>query len=181
MPDAIEQLPWVVAGGRVGEWAHCQRCGQGLTLGDGPQDANVLIGAMDGFAKSHRYCKEGQAPRVVVTIPSDWLMGRDTGISSATIYAAITGARSPYSRLDVPYDPSDFGRCYRLLKLFPDWRTQLHKTITICKRWKPFVKAWDELTALYEEELFKGDTAPKLYKRMRELVAEAESLEVGNA
>src|SRR6516164_3966881 len=52
-----------------------------------------------------------------------WLEGVDTGISSETIWRTLTG-ETP-SDTDVPCDPSDFGRCYRLLKIMPEWRPRL--------------------------------------------------------
>lgn len=102
--------------------------------------------------------------------PIDWLLSDDTGISSKTILAVMTGSNvSRYSR--PPADPSDFGRCYRLLQLFPDWRARLNEVADKFPSWAGLVKEWDELTAMYEEEI-AGNTgkAPRLYKRMRELL-----------
>jgi hypothetical protein len=71
---------------------------------------------------------------------------------------------------DVPCDPDDFGRCYRLLRLFPTWRARLGEVSAKYPRWKPMVDAWDELTALYEEEIPKHyGPAHKLYARMLQL------------
>src|SRR4051812_45875580 len=46
-----------------------------------------------------------------------WLKNGDTGISSLTILEVMTGHTA--ERTDTPLDPSDFGRCYRLLKVMP--------------------------------------------------------------
>lgn len=101
--------------------------------------------------------------------PIDWLLGGDTGISSKTICAVITGSKMKDP--DVPHDPADFGRCYRLLALFPEWRTRLHEVSEQFPIWGPLVEAWDELTVLYEEETKnKSGMAPKLYDRMQELI-----------
>lgn len=103
--------------------------------------------------------------------PIDWLMSDDTGTSSKTICAVITGSSMNYP--DVPHDPSDFGRCHRLLSLFPEWRPRLHEVAEKYPMWGPMVAAWDELTALYREESEDGaKAAPKLYARMRELIDE---------
>jgi len=103
----------------------------------------------------------------------EWLQGKDTGISSKTIFAVMTGTvdMGPFSG-GIPYDPSDFGRCYRLLQHFPQWRARLPEVARRHPEWGPMVEAWDELTALYEQEApnHRG-TAPKLYERMQELVA----------
>lgn len=83
--------------------------------------------------------------------PTEWLLGNDTGISSMTIFSVMTG--SNYSSPDVPHDMGDFGRCYRLLKLFPEWRQRLPEVAAKHKKWGPMVEAWDELTAMYEARL----------------------------
>ena len=104
--------------------------------------------------------------------PIDWLLSGDTGISSKTILAVMTRSKmgEPFGP-DVPHDPSDFGRCYRLLALFPGWRARLPEVAEKFPAWGPMVLAWGELTALYEEEIKNASgKAPKLYKRMQELI-----------
>lgn len=81
--------------------------------------------------------------------PIEWLLGDDTGASSKTICAAMTGSTSDYA--DVPYDASDFGRCYRLLRHFPEWRARMSEMSAKFPTWGPLVAAWDELTAMYEQ------------------------------
>ena len=96
-----------------------------------------------------------------------WLAGGDTGTSSMTIWSVMTGypiERTP----SVPWDPSDFGRCHRLLAKFPGWRARMGEVATKHPAWAGLVAAWDELTALYIEE-FPTGRAPKLYARMKEL------------
>ena len=101
-----------------------------------------------------------------------WLTNGDTGISSETIWYMLTGrGRPPAQRFDVPHDPADFGRCYRLLRVMPAWRARLPEVAAAFPAWSPLVEAWDELTALYEQEL-PTRTAPKLYRRMQELIGE---------
>lgn len=106
-----------------------------------------------------------------------WLAGGDTGTSSMTIWSIMTGRDLPndgahrFQRLDIPHDPADFGRCHRLLEQFPAWRPGLLRVALIIPAWKPFVDAWDELTALYLEE-FPSGFAPKLYQRMKQLAGE---------
>lgn len=109
--------------------------------------------------------------------PTDWLLSGDTGISSETILAAITG--STPRRSDVPHDPDDFGRCYRLLLCFPGWRSRLPEVAQRFPQWGPMVKAWDELSSLYERlceprasyEANK-EAAKTMYERMKVVVDE---------
>lgn len=102
-----------------------------------------------------------------------WLQNGDTGISSETIWSVMMGRRPKGQHWypDTPSDPSDFGRCYRLLTVMPSWRERLPEVAAKYPEWKPLVEAWDELTALYEEEIKNtSGMAPKLYARMEELL-----------
>lgn len=152
---------------------HCGKCEHEWALGFAPI-------ALDTFAKLGKgKCPLCGGRRVLMgplpkATPAGnamaWLDSGDTGISSRTIWSVMMN-RKPVGRwwdADVPHDPGDFGRCYRLLKVMPEWRTRLHEVALKYSDWGPLVQAWDELTALYEEELPNG-TAPKLYKRIQEL------------
>lgn len=100
----------------------------------------------------------------------DWADGPDSGISSKTIVQTITGARVLGTwQPGAPRDPDDFGRCSRLLALFPELRTRLHVVADqLGGEWRALVEHWDELEALYQQELPAGK-APRLYKLMHEL------------
>lgn len=105
--------------------------------------------------------------------PIEWLLSGDTGVSSKTICAVMTGSNKTDSfGHDVPYDESDFGRCYRLLQHFPEWRARLPEVAAAHPIWGAMVEAWDELTALYEEEMQRTNSgsALKLNERIRKLV-----------
>lgn len=109
-----------------------------------------------------------------------WVVGSDTGISSKTIWAVMLGAVQGEARwptYGTPADPDDFGRCYRLLELIPEWRGRLHEVAERFPDWAPLVENWEEL-----EELFRPvtgtpgirwnlDASKKMYARMRELRA----------
>ena len=108
-----------------------------------------------------------------------WIVGGDTGISSKTIWSVMMGAEPSYPC--EPSDPDDFGRCYRLLKIAPpSWRASLSRVSEKYPVWTALVRQWDELTALYEDELVNGPIdkksrvrmAPKTYVRMKELIDE---------
>ncbi len=155
---------WVILGGGPGEAAHCTRCGKGLQSAF-PIDASVFIAASKAFTKLHRTCKPVHKEPIPQTL-NDWIVGRDTGISSKSIYAAATGATP--DQWGVPHDPDDFGRCYRLVKLFPFVKESFRHLVMRCPKWGPFVKNWDELVGLYEKELPTGK-CPLLYARIQEL------------
>lgn len=99
-----------------------------------------------------------------------WSLAGDAGISSKAIAAAAIGMTPKESAwgFDTPRDPSDFGRCYRLLQKVPELRLALPLVVAAAPHWGPMVEVWDELTALYEEELPSGK-CPRLYERMKGL------------
>lgn len=107
-----------------------------------------------------------------------WIVGRDTGTSSKTIWSVMMGAEPDDA--SPPSDPSDFGRCHRLLQIAPvSWRENLQRVADKYPEWSALVRQWDELTALYEDELVNGPInkyrermAPKTYARMKELIDE---------
>src|SRR5271169_2270671 len=136
----------------------CLHCGREYEMAM-PCSIDMMIAMSKTFNKEHKGCKlnkESMEKRGIGTDKSqphnemDWIRGWDTGISSETIWSVMTGKY--VKSHDIPYDPSDFGRCYRLLQLFPQWKPRLPEVSAKYIRWKPFVEAWDELTALYEEE-----------------------------
>lgn len=78
----------------------------------------------------------------------EWLASGDTGISSETMFSAITGV--PVQRNDVPHDIGDFGRCHRMLKA-TNLRDQIGKVVEKFPSWTPYIDCWIELENLYEE------------------------------
>ena len=82
----------------------------------------------------------------------EWLLTGDRGISSETIFGAITGLvinRRKYP----PADPADFYRCYKLIKAVPEWKSELHKVAELSKTWKNVIDNWDKLSELLEEQI----------------------------
>lgn len=116
--------------------------------------------------------------------PIGWLLSNDTGTSSKTICAVMTGSDIP--RPDVPYDLDDFGRCYRLLKLFPEWVERMPEVGRKFPEWGPMVAEWEKLMGMYaagcdeDGRLTRGNARPrqKLHGRLVELV-EAGRLAAG--
>lgn len=100
-----------------------------------------------------------------------WVVSGDTGISSKAIWAHMQGIgpekRWPWTW---PSDPSDFGRCHRLLKFIPEWRDRIEEMGQYGPEWKALVEHWAELEAMFAVECV-GDSwsAPLMYDRMKEL------------
>jgi hypothetical protein len=165
---ATPKVDWVVTGGKPGEVAYCTRCGEGLTLSM-PQRIEVFVGASKAFVKCHAKCPPGEVHQKPAKTPDEWAGSRDVGVSSATIWSVMTGRPSFYSdNYDAPYDPDDFGRCYRLLKLFPDWRKRMPEVAAKYPIWKGLVREWDRLT-----EMFENPKGRELYDLIQKLRKEA--------
>jgi|GEM_PF-2389617 len=116
--------------------------------------------------------------RNVERFPDDperqWLFGCDTGTSSLTIFSALSrygnAAFIPNRHLspDIPHDPDDFGRCYRLIHRMSGWRDRLSEVAAKYPAWAPFAREWSNLEALWLEEESTGK-CPKLYDAMQVL------------
>ncbi len=113
--------------------------------------------------------------------PLEWMLGNDTGISSKTICRVMTGSKSPSDESpfdnEPPSDADDFGRCYRLLRHFPEWLPRLPEVPKRYPKWGPMIAAWDELCGMYLKVSDNGryvydkDKAVSraMYHRMRQL------------
>lgn len=113
-----------------------------------------------------------------------WARYGDRGISSNAMVEVFEGypqglinGWSPFG--NHPHDPSDFNRCYKLLEAVPGYREQLPKMKAVSNTWKVLVEHWSELEELLLEEEPSGK-APKMYKRMRQLIEFSYQSEVRN-
>jgi hypothetical protein len=90
-----------------------------------------------------------------------WWKGLDVGTSSAAIFAVFSNlhreAARDLSRGAVPHDADDFGRCKRLLELFPEWIASLD-LVAIAHPdtpWPRLVERWQDLTAAHGTPAFQ--------------------------
>lgn len=111
----------------------------------------------------------------------EWIRGGDTGISSKQIWKVMTGltihdeSTRDFGRL--PCDPSDFGRCKRLLELIPEWRPRLDHMARAYPKWGPLVREWDRVDSLYQLAFTRPSrSAWECYNLMHELAVEAGDL-----
>lgn len=103
----------------------------------------------------------------------EWFMSCDTGISSKTIAAVMCGADpNEFYWNSPPADPSDLGRCLRLLERFPEWKERIPEMAKASEHWARVVPHWDEVSASMVEEVgidwVKGKKAPKTYALMKQ-------------
>lgn len=103
-------------------------------------------------------------------ILANWATGDDTGLSSRFLSRVALDLELGYP--DTPCDPSDFGRCYRMVQLLSqeDREDLFAKAKVISTKWRAIIENWAELESLYLEEC-TGDNwnAPKLYGTMKKL------------
>jgi uncharacterized C2H2 Zn-finger protein len=179
---------WIVLSTQEGGRLHCLRCGK-IYRYEKPIEVWVLSAISKGFEQEHKGCKlkpEGLhcgfcnqtghvapdgCPMTRTHDPEAWLRGPDTGTSSITIWSVMMDRPSVIRArggASIPWDPDDFGRCHRLMKLFPEWRTRLPEVALAYPEWAGLVANWAELEMLYETERPSG-LAPRLYARMKEV------------
>lgn len=101
-----------------------------------------------------------------------WLLSNKCGTSSKTILTSIMNFDLDDWDCDIPYDPSDFSRCFGLLELFPEWRPMLYIVAQKHPKWAPFVENWDMLENLYRNYLDAPDqekscAAKTLYDKLK--------------
>lgn len=172
----------------------CRGCGNAYDLFPNGQSREIweMADLQRGFAEQHAHCAPKGAADANLRCSlcgmqghdfegcnaahgltkETWINGHDTGLSSKTLWYFMMGR--DFSLLGwygpaAPLDPSDFGRCYRLLLLAPEWRARMPEMAAV-KGWARLAPAWEELTALFLKERKRKDgNAPKLYKRMQEL------------
>jgi hypothetical protein len=98
-----------------------------------------------------------------------WRKGDDTGLSSVTVWAHMTGAKD--FPVDYPLDPADLGRILRLLELIPEWKPRVSELASLSPEWKALVGRWDEITSLMDAEVGffgeRGNRAPRTYAMIR--------------
>lgn len=80
-----------------------------------------------------------------------WISSKDTGLSSITLWSVMMNVEN-YSP-NIPYDADDFGRCYRLLKLYENdlKYNVLREVARLYPIWGRYEQKWRKMTELYED------------------------------
>lgn len=135
----------------------CKKCGVELLFENQAHGIPMCQGNLSDGAKDEIYTKA-----------INWILSDDTGISSKVIWGVMMKAEK-YYRSYTPSDPSDFGRCYRLLKLIPEWEERLEELRVAGEKWGVFVDNYKKMCELYELEKESGQCR-KLYDFMQEIL-----------
>ncbi len=75
--------------------------------------------------------------------------------------------------ISYPYDPDDFSRCYKLLEVVPEWKSELNKLKPLCQEWSNLIDNWDELTRMFEQnnkEQWKNYKKIGMYELMEKCI-----------
>jgi len=133
-----------------------------------PVSIRMMAAMAKAFSADHKGCKQTAAGRARFEFktPEAWLKSWDTGASSRTIWNFMMTGSS--AKVAIPLDPSDFGRCYRLLKAFPEWRARMPELGARFAAWSALVAFWPKLEQLFEQESPSGQ-CPKLFEALKEL------------
>lgn len=93
------------------------------------------------------------------------------GVSSSFIADFMCGLKQHGS---YPHDPDDFGRCARLLTLYPEWRARLPEMASAGPAWAALVARWNDITEAMELEAgidwHKRRNAKVTYALMRSIL-----------
>lgn len=81
----------------------------------------------------------------------------DCGSSAKTIICHILKLDNDWN--SPPYDPSDFGRCYRMLREFPELREKLNNMKTLNTTWHCLVMVWSVLEDIFERDEDSGKSS----------------------
>ncbi len=152
----------------------CANCG-GQQVIPYPIEMSMMSAINVAFTKTHKNCKPvWKQPVVNPQLPASekaqwWLENGERGISSETIYHYLTNQKLRFNKMQGhPSDPSDFHRCYMLLKTVPEWRYRLDKMKVVSPVWGKIVENWDKLSMLLEEQIATNKDNG-MYEYMKEL------------
>lgn len=102
-----------------------------------------------------------------------WIANGHIGNSSKTMWLCFMNQKD--NRINHPYDPDDFSRCYKLLEAVPEWKekSNLKKLRKLSPAWDNLVENWDKLTEMFEQnrkEQWKNADKIGMYEFMQTLI-----------
>lgn len=135
---------------------------------------NKVIDPDIDHVDQHPEVKEAMALKEVATRANEWVVSRDTGASSLAIWSHMMGCIP--SHRSYPSDPSDLGRCLRLLEKVPEWKPRISEMAKYSPGWAGLVMQWEALSVQMDDEAgidwSEGRDAPETYRTMQLAIAE---------
>lgn len=106
-----------------------------------------------------------------------WLISGDTGLSSVAILRHMIGADG--DKESYPRDPSDLGRCLRLLEHMPEWGERISEMSEHGPEWAGLVSRWQSIRSTMIREVgidwSHGGRAPETYRAMQSAIADGRT------
>lgn len=133
-----------------------------------PRFFNVVIDA------ANMICAEFKKPTIKASHDMGlraWLASHDTGMSSLYMASVLSGQICS-SGFAFPWDPSDFGRCIRLIEAVPEMAGFINKMQSHGPEWAAIVANWEEWKKLYHDE-----NSEELYRQMKDAYAKYRAAE----
>ena len=144
-----------------------------------PMPVTVVSEKTKAFEMLHKDCPktwvepEANMSKSVIERAVWWWANGERGLSSEAIwYRLLQGLKTHYNH---PSDPDDFSRCYKLLKVVPEWKNDLHKLKDLSPAWSNLVDNWDKLVEMFEQnerEGWKNHKEIGMYQLMKKLIGE---------
>lgn len=132
----------------------CLNCGGEFAL-KFPLGTSEMTNKMKSFDELHKDCE----PTWVEPIADQskdieqkamwWIANGHVGMSSKTMWLHFMGQK--IERVNHPYDPDDFSRCYKLLEAVPEWKLRILELAKLSTPWKNLSENWEKLTQMFEE------------------------------
>jgi hypothetical protein len=154
----------------------CLKCGGEFAI-TYPISVLEMATKTKAFNTLHKDCKqtwvepEADQSKNALQKAMWWIDNGRVGSSSKTMWSCLMGNYN--FPVNIPYDPDDFSRCYKLLEAVPEWKSQLHKLKPLSKQWSNLVDNWDKLTEMYElntKENWKNSKKIGMYDFMQTLI-----------
>jgi hypothetical protein len=117
------------------------------------RQTNAIIAAVNGMIHELERDPVMTSPNMGLQA---WLTSDDTGLSSRYMASVLGGWECEYNH---PHDLDDFGRCSRLLKAVPEFRSKLERMRTKSPQWTALMDIWEEVEALIESKDYKTANA----------------------
>ena len=146
----------------------CTKCGGEFIL-NYPIAIDEMTQKIEAFENLHKQCKQTWTEPIADQSKSVkdramwWIANGECGMSSKTMWNCFMDNKD--FQINHPYDPADFGRCWKLLDAIPEWKSKLYKLKPLSEAWNNLVENWDELTLFYEKKNFKD-----MYLLMQKLI-----------
>lgn len=122
---------------------------------------------------------EKYAGQNLPTGAAEWLAAGERGVSSNTMFEALTGVSAFHAadnHRSHPHDPADLRRCVLLLEAVPELRQRLTNLRHVSAEWSMLVDIWGVLTDTLAEEMAAGKSAPRTYALMKEAINKARTI-----